>query len=253
MYLANWKMYWTFDQTIEFVNKHFHSLTLLAQSDREQIILCPSFVSLYPIAQMFAQTNIAVGAQDCCDHARGAFTGQISAPDLKALGCQFCIIGHSERRRYNGETDTIIALKCAQLLDAGISPVICIGETQEENQRGKTLEVLARQLSGIIDLFKEQAHQLAGKQILIAYEPVWAIGTGLVPTHDHLETVFAWLATTMIRLAPNLQVAFIYGGSITARNSSSLKKVVGLDGFLIGGASLDFQEFENIIKCNLKD
>lgn len=249
MYLANWKMYWTFDQTVEFVNKQFHNLTLLAQSSDVQIVLCPSSVALYPVIGVFAQSNVAVGAQDCSDHVRGAFTGQVSATDLNAMGCQFCIIGHSERRRYNGETDAMVALKCTQLLDAGVNPVVCIGETQEENQQGKTLEVLARQLNQIFDLLKQRAYQLMDSQILIAYEPVWAIGTGMVPTNEHLETVFAWLATTTAKQLPGLKMVFIYGGSISGKNSSSLKKVAGLEGFLIGGASLDFQEFENIVKC----
>lgn len=249
-YIANWKMYATFTQTIDLITKNHDDFLKLSQHPNTKIVLCPSALAYYPLATVFKESTIEIGAQDCSDHHQGAFTGQISASDIKAVGCTYCIIGHSERRRFNGETNATIAQKLTQLIDANITPIICIGETEEQNKQGKTLTTLEQQLAECFAIIKKSETKLENTSILIAYEPVWAIGSGIIPSNEHLETVFAWLSQHTLKVAPSIVWTLIYGGSVTELNAQQIKKINHLEGFLIGGASLDFQEFEKIVKCN---
>jgi len=245
-YIANWKMYWNTTETITFVTNNLENLCSLADHEQISIVLCPSFIALDPLAQKLHNTRIELGAQDCSNQNNGAYTGQISATDLKDLCCTYCIIGHSERRRYNGETDAVVAEKCQRLVEAGITPIVCVGETKEENQQGQTLAILEKQLT---HLFEQLAKVKIPTKILIAYEPIWAIGTGLIPTIEQLEITFTRLSELTKQASLLVNWKLIYGGSISSRNIQGLKGIVLIDGFLIGGASLDFQEFEKIVKC----
>jgi triosephosphate isomerase (TIM) len=248
-YIANWKMYWTFDETIIFVTKHYDGLLALCQNQSSQLVLCPSHPTIYPLVQMFNDSDVAIGAQDCSEHHKGAFTGQVSANNLKSTGCQYCIIGHSERRLLLAESSQTIANKCLQLLEAGIIPIICFGETMEQHKQGTTLRVLEEQLAPVIALLQAKKLMLDTMIILFAYEPVWAIGSGQIPTVDHLETVHAWLSSFLIKAIPTLRYRFIYGGSVAENTIDILKKHSFIGGLLIGGASLDFQELEKIVNC----
>lgn len=245
-YIANWKMNWNFTETVEFVARHYDQLIALGQKPDRSIVLCPSTTALYPLIKMFEKTHIAIGAQDCSDHQKGAFTGQISAEDIKSVGGTFCIVGHSERRRYNNESDEVISKKLSWLLDVGIVPIICIGETFEQYQQGTTLPVVKQQLNSIIPNMQRYAGQ--NIRILVAYEPVWAIGSGLIPSIQHLQTVFTFLKQVMTTLENASAWSLLYGGSISSKNIHIFKQIELIDGFLIGGASLDFQELQNIIK-----
>lgn len=251
-YITNWKMYWAFDETTDFVIKHFDDLIALSKQPLISIIMCPSAPAIYPLATIFKDTPLAIGAQDCSDQHKGAFTGQISASHLGSAGAQYCIIGHSERRRFNHETNQDIANKCIQLITADLSPIICIGESQEENTQGKTLLILEAQLAPIVQALNQQQAHMDNKTLLIAYEPVWAIGSGQVPTTNHLETVFAWISSYLSKHLPSPTPFLIYGGSVTSNNLDLFKDNKHINGFLIGGASLDFQELEKIVKYRIK-
>ena len=246
-YIANWKMYWGFDETIAFATDHYDELVKLASAPSANIILCPSSPALYPLAQMFQETPIALGAQDCSGYRNGSFTGQISAQQLHEAGSTFCIIGHSERRQYNAETNLEVAKKLEQLITEKITPIVCIGETEEQFKQGQSLTLLDQQIAPIRELLAKNPHALT-TPLLIAYEPTWSIGSNTLAPQDHLETVFAWLSKTATKEIPTINKKLIYGGSVTAQNTDQLKKISLIDGFLIGRASLDFQEFKKIVK-----
>lgn len=246
-------MYWTLEQTTDFVTKNYHALKVLTSDSFADIVLCPSAIALHPVSLLLAKSGVHLGAQDCSDQTSGAFTGQISALSLASLGCRYGIIGHSERRRYNSETDQNIAAKCMQLITAQIIPIICVGETAEQKEKSATFHVLEEQLSLIIkQLVSVNAADITTQEIFIAYEPVWAIGTGLVPTTQYLESVFNWLSSTLEKTGIKAEWRLIYGGSVSSKNIDQIKAIRAIDGFLIGGASLDFQEFEKIVKYKVK-
>lgn len=243
-------MYWSFDTTLASVTAHYEKLISLAGTEKTTLVLCPSSPALYPLAEMFKETPIKLGAQDCSDHAKGAFTGQISAESLRSLCCSYSIIGHSERRQQCKESSQQVADKCSQLLGAGITPIVCIGETLDAHNDGKTLIALEEQLRPVLNFAKERAHALDNSTIILAYEPVWAIGSDKTPQIDHVDTVFAWLATITQKEAPFVHWAFLYGGNVTSQNVQNFKKIDRMGGFLIGRASLDFQELEKVVHCS---
>lgn len=247
LYVANWKMYRTFDQTIAFVTKQYDELLALAAINNIYIVLCPSAPAIYPLSQMFQETSIAIGAQDCSEQNAGSFTGQISAQDLREAGCSYCIIGHSERRIYNAESNECIAKKCVQLVATNITPIICIGETEEQFKQGQTQSILEQQLAPIINQLRQYASTLT-TPIIIAYEPTWSIGSNILPPEEHLKTVFAWLTTTALKSISLLNKKLIYGGSVNSQTKCTLKQIEHVEGFLIGRASLTFEEFEKIVK-----
>jgi triosephosphate isomerase len=241
--IANWKMQFTFNQARSFIEQHKDEMTqLAAMFPSTSIVLCPSFETLYYTKQALLDTQIHIGAQDCSPYVSGAYTGQVSAQSLAQLGYSYCIIGHSERRRYCHESNQEIAHKLKQLLAAGIKPVVCIGESMEEYQAGKAITVLTDQLLPIVEHLKTQQ---SIDSILIAYEPLWAVGTGNVASAEYLADIFDWITfqTASLKNKPSL----LYGGSINGDNAESLAHLSKLDGFLVGGASLDFQKFKKIV------
>jgi triosephosphate isomerase len=246
--IANWKMYFTSDQTYAFVQEHIQNLKLLATN--RTIILCPSFTALRLVAKEIHSSNIFLGAQDCTPQLETlALTGSVSTQDLKNIGCSYCIIGHSERRTYLHEENELIAKKLLSLLKTHIIPIICIGETEEQKQSGATINILTDQLALIINMLRSQEISTP-LNICIAYEPIWAIGTGKIPSLDELKKIFNWLENFLTKQVPNIVWTMIYGGSITSTNCKSLKNIANLNGFLIGGASLDFQELKKIVDCS---
>jgi len=236
-YIANWKMYLNYKQSLNFIDNHLADLKKL-NTDATHIIICPSMIALAPMIQQSNKLNI--GAQTCSEYEQGAYTGEVSATSLAQVGCTHCIVGHSERRHYFGENDNeMVTRKVQQLLNNDISPIICIGENEEEYKKGETSDILSQQLKPLLSIIKK-----AQTPIFIAYEPIWAIGTGTVPDSTYIEQVFKWISKQM----PQRPTFFlIYGGSVTPETAESLKKIQLLDGFLIGGASADFQKFKNIV------
>lgn len=250
-FVANWKMYFNFNESIEYATKNLDKIISLAELDNTSIILCPSFSELYPFTQIFKQSKVQIGAQNCSDHVKGSYTGQVCAKTLNQLGCTSCIIGHSEIRRYKSEPDEMIAQKFDLLFDAGLSPIVCIGESADDYKAGRALEILERQLIPVLELVKSEVKKLNGRPIYIAYEPEWSIGTGQVAPNDKLEALFAWIHAKTQKYSPSSNWQLLYGGSVDSQNASKIIKIGYVKGFLIGKASTNFEEFEKIVKSTI--
>ena len=250
VYVANWKMYLSVDQEVNFCKKNDDALQKLQEQNNCTIIICPSFIALAPLIELLQKTTISIGAQNCSDHQLGAYTGEVSAQSLAEIGATYCIIGHSERRHYQHETDAMVAAKMVLLLQHKIMPIICIGETKKESDLAlqQTQTILLQQLEPLFAVLRKSTHQDAS--IIIAYEPVWAIGTGIIPGHHYLESVFEWLQKTIATHLPATKITLLYGGSVDPTTITQLKKIPAIAGFLIGKASTDFEQFTKIIQSN---
>lgn len=192
---------------------------------------------------LLASGAINLGAQDVSQHAVGAFTGEVSTAMLKEFGVRYAIVGHSERRQYHGESDAVVALKTQSALAAGITPIVCVGETLAEREAGKTEEVVKRQLAAVVHT---NGHCIS--EIVLAYEPVWAIGTGLTATPEQAQQVHA-LLRAQLHAATNQadRIQILYGGSMNAANAGQLLAQADIDGGLVGGASLKAADFLAIV------
>jgi triosephosphate isomerase (TIM) len=200
---------------------------------------------LRPLARIENQQSaIELGAQDVSPHASGAYTGDISAAMLKDFDIRYCLVGHSERRRYHGETDQIISLKAKAALASGITPIVCVGETLEEREAGQTETVVKRQLAAVIH---DNGHCIS--EIVLAYEPVWAIGTGKTASPQQAQQVHAVLRAQLKAASETAasRVKILYGGSMNAANAAELLAQPDIDGGLIGGASLKSEDFMKIV------
>jgi triosephosphate isomerase len=211
-----------------------------------EVAIAPPFTALSALADSLGGSGIALGAQNVHAEPQGAFTGEVSVAMLAELGCRYCIVGHSERRTLFGETDAFIAEKAAALLAAGLRPILCIGETLEQREAGRTHETLRRQLAG--SLAKLAAESLP--ELVLAYEPVWAIGTGRTATPELAQEAHAFVrAWLRDRFGPPAEVArILYGGSMKPDNAAALLSQPDIDGGLVGGASLDPADFSAIIR-----
>ncbi len=241
---ANWKMYKTPDQAREFVQAF---LPMVKGHDRDQIVLCPPFVDLATVIEACKGSNVAVGAQNVAWEKEGAFTGEISTEMLLAVGCTHAVIGHSERRQYFGETDDTVNARLKTALEAGLTPIVCVGEVLEERESGMTEEVLRRQCGRA---FRKISGKKAAK-LVVAYEPVWAIGTGKTATPEMAAEAHALIRAEVAKamgqeLADNLRI--LYGGSVKPENAKALMSEVEIDGALVGGASLKPDSFTAIVK-----
>ncbi|MBM9594131.1 triose-phosphate isomerase [Roseitranquillus sediminis] len=207
------------------------------------VLVCPPATLLARMAGAVADTAITVGGQDCHQEASGAHTGDISAQMLAAAGATFVILGHSERRTDHNESDALVAAKTAAALAAGLDPIVCVGESLEEREGGRTLEVIGRQLDGSVP------DGVPAARLVVAYEPVWAIGTGRTPTIQQIEEVHRFLRKRLTeRLDQQARsVRLLYGGSVKAGNAADIFAVPEVDGALVGGASLKAEEFSPII------
>ena len=208
------------------------------------VAVFPPYVYLADAVLLLSETSIGVGAQDVCAEREGAFTGQVGAAMLKDVGCRYVIVGHSERRRLYHEDDALVARKFAAALGAGLTPVLCLGESLEEREAGRTEAVVARQLDAVIAM-----HGIASfSGAILAYEPVWAIGTGRTASPDQAQAVHAFLRSRIAgqdaKIARNLRI--LYGGSVKGGNAAELFSRPDLDGGLVGGASLSAEEFQQI-------
>jgi triosephosphate isomerase (TIM) len=240
---ANWKMYKTPVQAQEFT-KNF--LPLVANHERDEIALCPSFTSLSVVIAAVTGSGVGVGAQNMYSADEGAFTGETSPVMLKAIGVTHVILGHSERRQYFAETDEMISRKLKAALEHGLTPIVCVGEVLAERESGKTNEVLLRQTRGVLaGIGAAQA-----TPIVIAYEPVWAIGTGKTATPRIASEAHGVIRGEVAKLlGPPVAEAMrlLYGGSVKPDNAAALMAEEEIDGALVGGASLDPQSFGKIV------
>ncbi len=210
--------------------------------------VCVPYLYLAQAQSLLGSTKLALGAQDVSDHPNGAYTGDVSATMLQEFACQYVIVGHSERRQYHQESDALVARKAKATLQAKMTPIICVGETEAEYDAGKTLSVVRRQLQAVIDLLQVQI-----ASCIIAYEPVWAIGTGKVPTPQGAQDVHRELRLQLATFDAEAasKVAILYGGSLKADNAKDLLAMPDIDGGLVGGASLDAQEFLAICQAGI--
>lgn len=205
--------------------------------------LCAPAPYLSQMAALLQDSPIAWGAQDVSEHEQGAYTGEVSVAMLKDFGCRYVIVGHSERRQYHGETDALVAHKAQRALAAGITPIVCVGETLAEREAGQTEVVVKRQLAAVIHTV---AHCVS--EIVVAYEPVWAIGTGKTATPEQAQEVHAVLRAQLSAASQHPErVHILYGGSMNAANAASLLAQPDIDGGLIGGASLKAADFLQIV------
>ena len=240
---GNWKMYKSATETAEFFRKF---APLVAGSTRAEIVICPAFVNLAAAVDAARSTAIEIGAQDVFWLKEGAYTGEVSAPMLQSIGCRWVIIGHSERRQYFGETDESVFKKTVAALDAGLKPIVCVGERLEEREAGASETICGGQFAGgIAPLTPEQFAHIA-----IAYEPVWAIGTGKTATPEIATAAHRFLRSEIrSRYGPEAAGAcrILYGGSVKPDNVRSLMEQPDIDGALVGGASLDPVSFASIV------
>ena len=241
---ANWKMYKTPDETFAFMQDFLREVS---GHNRDEIVVCPPFVDLHTAVQAARHSNVQVGGQDMYWEKEGAYTGQISARMLLAAGCTHVIIGHSERRQYFGETDDTVNKKLLAALDAKLIPIVCVGEHLHERESGHTESVVGRQCTGA---FRNIAADRAAP-IIIAYEPVWAIGTGKTATPAmaaDAHRVIRAEATKIFGHAVAENMRILYGGSVKPDNAKALMSQSEIDGALVGGASLDPKSFTAIVK-----
>lgn len=205
------------------------------------VVVFPPYVYLADAARMLEDGQIRVGAQDVCAEPSGAFTGQVSAAMLKDAGCRYVIVGHSERRRLNHEDDALVARKFAAVLAAGLTPVLCVGETLEEHEAHRAEAVVSRQIDAVAAMNGIQSFAKA----IVAYEPVWAIGTGRTATPQQAQAVHAYLRSRIAAQDANIggQLRILYGGSVKGGNAAELFMMPDVDGGLVGGASLSADEF----------
>jgi triosephosphate isomerase len=241
---GNWKMF-----TNVFESKMLVE-TLLANIWKEEVyttvLVCPPFTSLCGVADVIKDTDLKLGAQNCHYEEKGAYTGEISPQMLQYLGCEYIIIGHSERRTHFKEDDEIIAKKLSSILDLGLTPILCIGETLDQRMNNMTNEILTVQLEKAF----ENIDKSLIKNVVIAYEPVWAIGTGISATSEQAQETHCWvkdfISSTYSMNREDLTV--LYGGSMNDKNCSELLSLADVDGGLIGGASLNAETFTTIIE-----
>jgi len=241
---GNWKMYKTPDHTREFFRDF---LPLIDGHDRDEIVVCPNFLSLDAAVKAAKGSHVAIGAQNIHWEKEGAFTGEICTSMLVAIGVTRVIIGHSERRQYFGETDDTVNLKLKAALEAGLIPIVCVGEVLEEREAGLTDDVLRRQC---LRAFHKVSAKKAGNMV-VAYEPVWAIGTGKTATPQMAADAHAIIRAQAAEsfgqeFADKLRI--LYGGSVKPENAHALMSEEEIDGALVGGASLDPKSFAAIVK-----
>jgi triosephosphate isomerase len=240
---GNWKMNTTIEEAVELAKS-----VVEETKDRGdvEVAVCPPYVSLSAVAQVIKKSGVKLGAQDVHWEANGAYTGKVSVDMLKSVGCEYVIIGHSEQRQYFGETDESVNKKVKAAIAGGLKPIICVGELLSERENGFTEKVVEKQILGAYkDLSKEEA-----SQTVIAYEPVWAIGTGKTATPQQAEEVHLFIRKFIENLygkelAQNLIIQ--YGGSMNPKNAKELLAKENVDGGLIGGASLKPDQFKGVV------
>jgi triosephosphate isomerase len=238
---GNWKMYKTPSESIDFVEKLIKNLKNYEDRD---ILICPPFTSLYPVSQIIKNSSVKLGAQNVYFENEGAFTGEISPIMLKDIGVEYVICGHSERRNIFGEIDEIINKKVKKVTENGMRPILCVGEKLEEREKGQTFEVVENQIRNCLSNFKDI------EKLVIAYEPVWAIGTGKTALPQQAEEVHIFIRELIGKMYNNEiaeNLIILYGGSVKPENIDQLMKEKDIDGVLVGGACLKIDSFLRII------
>ncbi len=242
---GNWKMNMLPNETIDFIQE----LTPLVKDTKNEVILCVPYIDLFYALLHVQDTNIKIGAQNMHWEEKGAYTGEISGKMLKSIGVEYVIIGHSERRQYFAETDETVNKKIKSALANGLKPIVCVGETLEQREAGQTEQIVTSQIE---KAFKDiPASSL--EQIIIAYEPIWAIGTGKTATKEDANTTIMQIRKKLAEIYGQNEadgVIIQYGGSVKSSNAKELFEMSDIDGGLVGGASLKADEFSKIVNYN---
>lgn len=247
---GNWKMNKTVAEAVALV-RDLRGLVSMVR-DRVEIVVAPPFTALHPVAHALEDSNIRLAAQNVYWEASGAFTGEVSAPMLQEIGCSYAIVGHSERRQLFGESDETVNKRARAVVKNGMLPIVCVGETLAEREASKTLEVVSRQVRGGLAGFS--AAEAAS--FVLAYEPVWAIGTGRNATSAQAQEVHAHIREELTALYGRPiaeQIRIQYGGSVKPDNAAELLSQSDVDGALVGGASLKAGDFAAIVKAGMRD
>jgi triosephosphate isomerase len=245
---GNWKMHKTVGEAIDFVTRLQHEI---GRVQGVEVVVAPSFVALAPVAERLKGGKIALAAQDVFWEDKGAYTGEVSPLMLKDVGCRYVIIGHSERRAYFGEIDEMVNKKVKAALSHALSPIICVGELLQERERGGTFSVVERQLKGGL----EGVNVDAALPIVIAYEPIWAIGTGKTASPEQAQEVHSFIRRLLgdtFSPAQANEIRIQYGGSVKPDNIDELMAQPDIDGALVGGASLNVDSFIKIVRFGQK-
>jgi triosephosphate isomerase len=229
--VCNWKMNFGGNEGLSFLTEILNKSSFSSEKDLD-VVVCPPYTILKAAAEIIKNSFIKLGGQNCSWADSGAFTGEISPSMLKEIGCYYVILGHSERRSYFHEANQVICQKAESALRSELTPIICIGETEAERLEGRTLAVLEKQLKESLPLNQTNC--------IIAYEPIWAIGTGRIPSLQEIQEVFSCISSYGLPL--------LYGGSVNANNIHSFSEIKGIQGVLVGGSSLKQQEFELLIE-----
>ena len=239
---ANWKMNKTVAEAAEFID----ALLPRIAATQHDVVVCPPFTALHEVVERRRGTAVRVAAQNMHEGEAGAFTGEVSAPMLVELDVEAVVLGHSERRQYFGETDEALAKKVPAALASDLEPILCVGESEEARDAGQTEEVLERQLQA--DLAEVSDDDVA--KVVIAYEPIWAIGTGKVATAEQAQEACAFIRDVLrARGAAADDVRILYGGSVKPGNAAELLALPDVDGALVGGAALDAEDFAAIVEA----
>ncbi len=240
---GNWKMYKTIPEAVDSAEKLAELVSDVTQVD---IMIAPTFTALYPVWEKIKGSRVMLGAQNFYWEKEGAYTGEISADMIVSAGCGYVIIGHSERRQYFGETDETVNKKIKAAVSARLIPVLCVGETEDQRDADKTFSVLDKQIKKGLEGF------LSGdlESLIIAYEPVWAIGTGKTASSDQAQEVHKFIRSLLSDIDASLseRIRILYGGSVKPANAAELMAMPDIDGALVGGASLDPASFSKIIR-----
>ncbi len=243
---GNWKMNMLPNEAIEYINQ----LTPLVKDSKNEVILCVPYTDLFYALLTAQNTNIKIGAQNMHFEEKGAYTGEVSAKMLKSINVEYVIIGHSERRQYFNETDETVNKKIKAAFENGLKPIVCVGETLEQREEGKAVEVITKQTELALEgLTKEEV-----KSTIIAYEPIWAIGTGKTATSEDANNAIKEIRNKIEQIYGKEvaeDVIIQYGGSVKSKNAKELFTMSDIDGGLVGGASLDPEEFSKIVNYDI--
>ncbi len=234
--VSNWKMNLNITQARALINK-LNKINI--QNSLIRNIICPQFILLPIIANISKKSDILLGAQDCHYKKSGAYTGDSSIELIKEVGCKYVIIGHSERRQYHFETDSIIRKKAELVISEKLKPIICIGESLKVRKKKQYIKVLEKQLNDCVPYNLDE--------IIIAYEPIWSIGTGLVPTEEEINEIKSFTYDFIHKTKNIPKIFFLYGGSVNSDNIKKIFKISAINGVLIGGSSLKFEEINKIL------
>jgi len=239
---GNWKMNTTVAEGVQLAKE---VAAASAEVKDCSLVIVPPFTHLYAVAQAIKGSSVALGAQNCADKVSGAYTGEVSVDMIESVGCTYCILGHSERRQYYGETDEKLCAKIKLVLDKGIKPILCVGENLEEREAGRHFDVVKAQIENV--LYTLTAEQMA--DVVVAYEPVWAIGTGKTASSEQAQEIHACIRECIAAkfgAALAEEITILYGGSCKPSNAKELFAQKDIDGGLIGGASLKAADFQAI-------